>query len=233
MTSLEMQERFLILYDKITNFDAPGYEDEEISILLTKAQERVFLSYYNIKGNRFLEGFELTEARRKELNNLVTNLDFSISVNQNGVLPNGVFYDIPENCLFVISEEVTFNSDNPCFNGLRARVKPMTHDQYSINIKNPFKKPSVDFVWRLDFENKHEIILPQNVTISKYQVRYLRRLNPIITGNFEIEGQQGPLNCELDRILHERVIDEAVKIATAVTEPQLYQIKSAEQKEGE
>ena len=58
MTSAEMQEEFLILYDKITNFDAPGYEDDEISRFLTKAQERLVLHIMNPLGNKYVTGFE-------------------------------------------------------------------------------------------------------------------------------------------------------------------------------
>jgi hypothetical protein len=235
MTSIEMQERFLILYDKVTNFDAPGYEDEEISILLTKAQERVFSTYYNILGNKFQEGFEATEARRKELKELVVGTALTVpSASQANVLPNGVFFDLPSDCLFAISEEVTLASFNPCLAGKRVRVRPITHDEYSININNPFKKPDGDIVWRLDYSGgKHELITVSGTTIATYHLRYVKRLTPIITGAFTIEGVAGPANSPLDKFLHERIIDEAVKIATAVTDPQQYQIKTLEQKEGE
>lgn len=235
MTSVEMQERFLISYDKITNFDAPGYEDEEISILLTKAQERVFYSYYNVLGNKTGEGFESTEARRKELSRLVTGVVITIpSVSQTGAMPNGVFFDLPDDCLFAITEEITLSSEDPCLEGKRIRVKPIRHDAYSINVNNPFKKPDDDLAWRLDYSNnRHEIITKPGVGISAYHVRYIKRLTPIITGAFSIEGVAGPLDSLLDKFLHERIIDEAVKTAAGITDPQSYQIKMQEQKESE
>jgi hypothetical protein len=235
MTSADMQTRFLILYDKVTNFDAPGYEDDEISILLTKAQERVFYSYYNVLGNKTQEGFEATEARRKELSRLVEGVQIvTPSINQTNSNPNGVFFDLPAECLFVISEEITLTSSEPCLNGKRIRVKPVRHDAYSININNPFKNPNDDLAWRLDYSNnRHEIITKAGLNIGTYHVRYIKRLTPIITGNFVIDGEMGPLDSLLDSFLHERIIDEAVKIATGVTDPQFYQIKMQEQKEGE
>lgn len=236
MTSTEMKQQFLILYDKITNFNAPGYNDTEISIILTKAQERLILSYYNPLNNKNREGFEETESRRKDLKELVKGTTLTVpSTSQTGVLPNGVFYDLPEDCMYVIEEEVTTTSTDTCKNAKRIRVKPITHDVYAINVKNPFKKPSIDsYVWRLDYQGtKHELVTDGSFTVSQYHLRYIERLQPIITSTVTIQGVLGPLDCKLDVSIHQRIIDEAVRIATSVTEPEFYQIKTIEQQKSE
>lgn len=235
MTSVEMQQEFLILYDKVTNFDAPGYEDLEISIFLTKGQEHVFFSVYNPLKNVVREGFEKSEARRKDLRELVEAVTLSPSATQIGTLPNGVMFDLPADCLYVIAEEITTASADLCKNNVRLRVKPTTHDQYVINKKSPFKKPTINtYAWRLDFEGgQNEIITDGTFTPSSYHVRYLKRLTPIITSAVTVDGVIGPQNCVLDQILHKRIVEEAVKIATGVTDPQFYEIKSIEQKNGE
>lgn len=237
MTVQEMNAEFLVLYDKITNFDAPGYEAVEISTLLTKAQERVFLSYYNLLGNRFKEGFDQTEERKKELQQLVVGTTLvTASVDQTNTLPNGTFYDLPTDCLFVITEEITSVSTDECKDAIRGEVVPITHDQYSRNIKNPFKKPNVFHkTWRLDYNTRrHEIITDGSYTIGSYHLRYIKILKPILTdATVTLEGSTGPLDSELNAILHRRIIDEAVKIATGITDPQQYQIKSIEQQEAE
>lgn len=236
MTSQDMKREFLVLYDKVTNFSAPGYEDIEISLFLTKAQERVVLSIYNPLGNRTREGFEATEARRKELKELVKGVTISTPYSdQTQVLPNGKFYELPEDCLFVISEEVTVASSDNCQNSKRVNVKPITHDEYNINKENPFKKPDfLNFIWRLDYKDRlHELITDGTFTVTDYHIRYIKRLKPIIVGTGTVDGETGPLDSELDQIIHKRIIDEAVKIATGITDPALYQIKSLEQQAGE
>ena len=40
MTANNMADEWEIYFDKVTNSDSPGYEDSEISLLLTKAEER-------------------------------------------------------------------------------------------------------------------------------------------------------------------------------------------------
>ncbi len=238
MTAIEMQKEFLILYDKITNFDAPGYTTEEISRFLSKAQERVVLDRYNPLGNKFHEGFEETEARRKDLQELVKGPTVALtpSVSQTNVHPNGQFWDLPTDCLYIISEEIITASSDSCKNNKRIMVKPITHDYYTINIKNPFKKPNINnYVWRLDYQNRrHELITDGTFTIQSYIPRYIKTLTPIIIDNtITIDGIVGPQNCQLNTIIHRSIVDEAVKIATGITDPQLYQIKNKEQQDGE
>ena len=236
MTNTEMKQEFLILYDKITNFDAPGYEDVEISVFLTKAQERVVLSHIRSLGNKYQEGFEESEIRRKELNKLVRGVTITTpSATQTNSLPNGVFYDLPDDFLFAISEEITTASTDSCKNGVRLMVKPTTHDELVINTRNPFKKPSIlRYAWRVDYsDGKHELITDASFSVAEYHLRYLKTLRPIVIGANTVDGAAGPLDCELNNILHKRIIDEAVKIATGITDPEKYQIKNIEQQAGE
>ena len=107
MTNTEMEQEFLILYDKVTNFDAPGYTSLEISVFLTKAQERVVLRHIRSLGNKYRESFEETEIRRKELNELVRAVTINTaSATQTGATENGTFYDLPADFMLAISEEI-------------------------------------------------------------------------------------------------------------------------------
>lgn len=230
-----MELQFDILYDKITNFDAPGYTQEEKSALLTKAQERVVYKYYE-PFNKTRESFEQTESRKKELKELVKGATITIpSATQTNNMPNGTFYDLPADCLFVINEEATTSSEDPCKNGKRIRVKPITHDEYSILIDNPFKRPTIEkYAYRLDYQGaKHELVTDGTYNISAYHLRYIERLQPIITGAVTYLGVVGPLDCKLDPSVHERIVDEAVLIATGTTEPEFYQLKTIEQQKSE
>jgi len=235
MTAAQMKIHFLLLYDKVTNLAAPGYEDSEITEFLNKSQLQFVKSRYNYKGNQYKEGFEKTEKRRKDLSELVRNIDLissDISPDQTGVSPNGIFYDLPADFLYSLREEITTSSDIKCSDKLRITVKPVTHDEYSINVKNPFKKPDITQAWRLDFsrdvtqgpnnpKKRHEIITDSSYTVSTYHVRYLKEPRNIdITNSIE---------SELSESVHEEIVDGAVRIATGITDPQSYQIKLKEE----
>lgn len=227
MNNADFKREFLILYDKVTNFAAPGYLDEEISIFLTKAQERIILNVYSSNANRFNESFEETEKRRKQLQELVIpNITLTLSSNQTGA--EGYFYDLPNDCLLVIKEKVKLSGCTCCNNDYR-RIKPITHDELEINKSNPFKKPNENLSWRLDVSGrKHDIIVKQGLNISEYTISYIKKPKPIILDSSTIDGYIGPQECELNHLIHRLIIDEAVKIATGITNPEQYQIKTIE-----
>lgn len=222
MTANQMADELEVLFDKITNNDSPGYEDAELSTVLTKAQERfVFQNYAGT--NKLKEAFEETEKRRKDLNELTSNSDITTSsASQTGALPNGVFYDLPTDFMFAISEQVTISSTDTCHNGNRIKVKPITHDLYAENISNPFKKPDTSLVWRLDFSRttastdpkRHELITDGTYTISSYHLRYLRQLPNIVVDRTTTTNQ---VNCILNETTHRRIIDTAVEILLEIT----------------
>lgn len=235
MTAAEMEQEFLILYDKITNFDAPGYESDEISRFLSRAQERLVLHIMNPDGNKYVTGFEGTEKRRKDLSELVRDLKLAApAATQTGTKADGTFFELPADFLYAIQEEVTISSTNPCYDGATGvEVLPITHDYYTINKKNPFKKPFGELVWRLDFSSnagvkRHELITDAATTVTEYALRYVRKPQPIISGAFTIEGVAGPLDSELNAITHRAIVDEAVAIATGVTTPEIWQLRRAE-----
>ena len=244
MNNLEMKEEFLLLYDKVTNFAAPGYEDIEISRLLSGGQEVVYLHRINVLGNKYGQGFEGTERRRKEFAELVSNVTLTsanISPDQTGVKPNGTFFNLPTDFGLTINEEVTISSDDKCLDGQRIEVKPITHDEYNKSLKNPFKRPDGTLTWRMDFGSnlpanapeRHEIITDGTYTVDEYHIRYMRRLKPIIIGTNTIEGFTGPLDSELNDMIHRAIIEEAVKMASGVTDPQFYQIRTVESQNSE
>jgi hypothetical protein len=97
---------------------------------------------------------------------------------------------------------------------------PYTHDEYRANINNPFKKPE-DSGWRLDFNGKHELILPSNCTPTEYVIRYLKKPQKI-----DIENS---VSSELGTYFIFNIINRAVSLATGITVPTEYQIKMLEE----
>jgi hypothetical protein len=232
MTSTEMKKEFLILYDKITNFDAPGYKDSEIETFLNKAQERYILRILDVLGDKYRQGFEATEIRRKGLSELLKSVTLTtadVSANQAGVMENGTFFDLPTDFLFAMQEHAFIASTDDCIDGDRTKIKPVTHDEYNSSVNNPFKKPYEGLIWRLDIESdggikRHELVCSSDFTVSEYHLRYLKQPANIVIGTQD---------CELNSITHRSIIDEAVSIAAGVTDPETYQIKINEQQRSE
>lgn len=259
MTANEMAYRFKVLYDKLAKDDASGYKDREISALFNICQLEIVKSYYTPQGNKYGKGFENTEKRRKDLANLVNNVflyDTDLSASQTEAHRDGYIYELPTDFLWAIQEECDMNKyaddctlapvtigfkypytmdiSNVDFSRvLQYWVKPVTHDEYNLNINNPFKRPYEGMLWRLDFHNspvspfkkRHEIINPTDDIILRYRLRYLKEPVTIVVDNMTPTNQ---VNCELIASLHDEIIGRAVQRATGITNPELYQIKMAE-----
>jgi hypothetical protein len=230
-----MKSEFLKLYDKISNLAAPGYEDDEISYFLSEAQERIVKTHIHPRGNKYKEGFEETEKRRKELSGLLSLstdqagvLKTTISTNQEGkISPNSVFYNLPEDFWLSTTEWVITN--DTC--NSRKKVIPVTHDEYEIEIDNPFKKPSDKLVWRLDVNRdvnanegegleRHELITDGTYTITEYHVRYIKRLSDIIVDE---TNPNNNVNCVLHPMFHREIVNLAVEIALETSQEPRWQ----------
>jgi hypothetical protein len=219
MTTQEFSEEFDILYDNIRTNTARGLDEYEKSVFLTQAQEILVKGYYN---NR-LEG---NEERRRELANLIKNYVSTSLVNSNDNISTGsLFFTIPEDLMYIISEKGKTVSTQSCYNNQLIDIIPVTHDEYNLQKKNPFRKPKLSgrtkSAWRIDYgdylgQRVVEIIPPNEATLSEYRCRYLKKPRAIILEtltNESIDGQTQVSECELDSITHRDILRLAVRIA--------------------
>lgn len=208
MTALEMQLKFT---QSIQNHLDKDFDIKTIDIeyFLNLAQWDLTDSYYR--------QYENDEKSRKVLANLVYNVDLtrtSVSASQVGIHPNGEYWDLPTNILFVLKEEATLNI-NSCgdttsipANYQRVTVKPINMDYYNKHITNAFKKPYEKLVWRMDVTNgnnhQHELITAGQ-QIYKYHLTYLKEPVDI--------SVRSSVNCELMDWVHQDIVDNAVLLA--------------------
>lgn len=233
MDANEMKYEFNVLYDKITSLSAPGYTDREVGVFLSKAEE-IFVE----KAYTPYKGFEQNEQRRKDFDELKSYVSITTpSAIQTGVHSNGTMFDLPLNYLYTLQEEAKITSTNTCVNDTIIEIVPVTEDEYNRTSKDPFKKPTESRAWRMevarvtpgDAESKrHEVITNGSYTIAEYNVRYIRRPGGIVpfTGDGSTPAQ---INSILDQSTHRDLIDIAVRIATATTNPEEYQVKTVEE----
>jgi hypothetical protein len=197
MTSNEQAILVLEIVDKELSYSAPHISDIELSNLLTVSQDEFVKSKYTKLGNKYQQGFENTEKRRKDLAQLVkgATISYDNNTNQYSILyqdgttetiddtnlffhnsivkPNGSLWKLPQDSLWVINEEITWNTNDPCYQDLRIEVKPITHDEYNKNVRNTFKKPYEELVWRLDYSrefNNNEVNYVNNPSSTWYRI---------------------------------------------------------------
>lgn len=223
MTPIEFSTEFDVLYNNITSNQAPGLNEYEKSIFLTKAQEEIVLGYYDGK-NVFGDSFEATEELRRQLDALVETKVYQYtdrlsddSVAGIRVSNNSVFFQLPSNLAFITMEQITFSDESlGCYNHSRVNVQPIRQDEYNKIKNNPFKGATKYRALRLDAGNgKVEIISKYN--FDKYLIRYVNKPEPIILedlpNGLTIEEMSTTNGCKLNPILHKTILERAVLMA--------------------
>lgn len=219
MTNQEFSNEFDILYNNIASNQAPGLDEYEKSVFLTTAQEGLVLEL--ISGNNPLgDSFEKTEEVRRYLNDIVKTTEMTKYEGSDIIkLTNkSTLYNIPEDLWYTTYETVKLQDANlKCTSYENIEVVPVTQDEFSRIIKNPFRKPSANRVLRLDVDGKVELVSDYN--IQSYTVRYIKRLEPIILDDLPngltIKGKSKETNCKLNPALHDAILARAVKLAKA------------------
>ena len=243
MTANEMWANVLVTYDALYSQSAPGFEDAEASILLTKAQWYYISQTLNPKNNRNQEGFEETEVRIQGLAALLKDGDQAtdpptdVGVNQVGALPNERLFRLPVDFMLAVYESATTNVPVCGTTSTYGRIPviPISHDEYNLNIGNPYKNPWTDgtqgIIWRLENRPQfippivgapqykiHGLITDGSFTITKYFLRYLKKPEDINVDNITPANQS---NSELADFTHQAICDIAIKLLSAAVREQI------------
>ena len=71
MDNNEMSSTFDILYNNITNNQAPGLNEAEKSVFLTKAQNMLVKEYFNVRTDGVGGGFDGSQQRQYDFSSLI------------------------------------------------------------------------------------------------------------------------------------------------------------------
>lgn len=235
MTNAEILDYIKLRYDVITSNGAPGYADLDLSIFFNKAQKVFVKSLVNEDANPARKGLEETEKRSKDLSELKDHTVVStFTSGDHGAV--SYFVELPVDFWLTLKEECSITYNNICNISVTERVpvKPIKEDYYNANIKNPYKKPYSELLWRIDRERsntnialsttnlkRHELILFNGATPVNYRVSYYRRPKQVdLTDNNDF--------CELDPMNHEKIADIAVQLMMQTTGRPEFQTKTFE-----
>lgn len=211
MTIDEFSWEFDILYNNLSNMSAPGVNDYEKSVFLTRAQEQLITELYT--GTGISDGFDSSEQIRQYLNSLVRTIHIpdtdSIYSNFYNKYKEFPLNPIDNKILYTVNMYLVADKD-------LIPVFPITYDEYNITIKNPFKlnKKRV-----LGITSNNSIIIISNNVYNRIYlvVSYLTKPNPIILNNLNgvtIDGQdQQSAIIDVPESLHFEIVKRAVQLA--------------------
>lgn len=234
MITQEFSNEFDILYNNIMSNQAPGLNEYEKSVFLTKAQDEIVKAYFNPKGNKYQEGYDDSGKRQIDFSMITISSSFgkeNISGDSFYNTPSNITEEIrssarfqfPKDAMMILNESLRVErKGSPMF----LVVVPISYMEYSRLMGKPYKYPIKNQAWRLlstGVPNTRyvELIAGPNDDLSnaKYYVRYLKKPRPIILeelpDGLSIEGISTVQECELDPEIHQEILQRAVELAKA------------------
>jgi len=221
----EFKTEFNLAYNNVSSNQAPGFDDVEISMYLSKAQVTLVDALY--------AEFEKSEEARRKLANLIetkrlSKADIPIS---NIIHPEYTTnYALPEDVRYIINEQVKMNSKaSECVVSKFINIQPCSHDEINTIIKNPFRFNNKRAI-RLDTSynnNSYIEILTKDKNIEYYQIRYIKNPEPIflyssLDYDDTIDGKTAPTTLQdgvdlgsLPKETHRQIVEIAAKMAYA------------------
>lgn len=226
MTIQEFSNEFDVLYNNIMSNQAPGLDEYEKSVFLTKAQSEIIKNYFNPKGNKYQEGFDGSQKRQVDFSKLMKTYASSGTA----PTPASFFGNVtgaykitwPDDVFVVVNEvvDVIKKGDNRKY---RLQVIPIKYDEYLRVSSKPYKQPLKNQAWRIiNGENDINLIVGHlnNVSPNGYHIRYVKHPKPIILESLDgsglsINNETNEMGCELDPEIHPEILQRAVELARA------------------
>jgi hypothetical protein len=227
MTANEMADELELRLDRADSLGSPGYEDFDLSSVLTEAQLLYIKQFVSELNNRKGQGFEETEVRNQGLSALIKQgANLTVSADQTGVLANGKFFDLPTDFMYTIYEECMIDKKQcGTEDFIKAWINVIAHDEIWQYLYNKYKKPYYkDYgwarVWRLGYQRqtsgsdpaspatpkRHQLITDGTFNVTSYTMNYLIFPSDITVDR---DTPANSRNCILDESTHTVIIDMA------------------------
>ena len=170
MTTGEFSDQFDVLYNNITSNQAPGLDEYEKSVFLTKAQDEIVKNYFSEKSNKLQTGFDGSQKRQADFSMLMRSGSAEINSSNKGEFATvGFKIELPETTdkVFIIINEQVLKiqrtvitpsvepgepTSEPTVNdtlmGVR-QIIPISYDEYTRLMSKPYQSPLKRQAWRI------------------------------------------------------------------------------------
>lgn len=238
MTNQEFSNEFDVLYNSIASNQAPGLDEYEKSVFLTKAQSEILREYFNSRVDGTNGGFDGSQKRQYDFSQLIKTATLSEATGATHLDKRSKCFLFPKDYFLSVNEIISDSNR-------QYSVVSISYSDYQRLMMKPYAYPPKKTVWRLftststisesdSTSSESDVSTQSNDTkqyttpvaeiIGKtgdsitYNLRYVKKPNPIILldlngDDVSIEGVQGESPCELPTQLHQEILERAVTLA--------------------
>lgn len=195
MTNSEFSNEFDVLYNNIMSNQAPGLDEYEKSVFLTKAQDEIVKNYFNPNGNKYNEGFDSSLKRQYDFSSLIVTDKLSLLSQDEidyiggitSIFPSGLLFKSPSDVFFSLNERLIDDSNR------NYTIVPITYTEYNRIASKPYPYPLKRQAWKFitnsykGYENIGIIRMPSEVEeTDDYIVKLTNVCDKIINLNIYI-----------------------------------------------
>ena len=155
MTATEFSNQFDLLFNNISSNQAPGLNEYEKSVFLTKAQDEIVKNYFQAEsnGNTTKKGFDDSAIRQMDFSDLIMSKTLTEENEEPDVDPRALVYKISkDDRVYIIINESLYlmasTGGGLKVNGIR-QVIPIKYTEYMRLMSKPFKEPLKNTAWRI------------------------------------------------------------------------------------
>lgn len=156
MTTQEFSNEFDVLYNNIMSNQAPGLDEYEKSVFLTKAQEELVRDYFNSRNVKNAQGFDDSQKRQYDFSTLLSSaelfdcIDNMRALDAFGLIASNPIFDkrsrmylAPSDLFLAINESIVDSAKR------RYSVLPISYDEYNRLMSKPYGFPLKRQAWRI------------------------------------------------------------------------------------
>lgn len=209
MTTQEFSNEFDVLYNNIMSNQAPGLNEYEKSVFLTKAQDEIIKSHFNAKSNPIQEGFDDSAKRQIDFSSILFTKKLNpVAMGSYPKLhPGSSVFRIEANILMIVNESIKLKDGN------LISVIPVTYTDIASLLLKPYKYPPKNQAWRY-LNNLDEDVNTPTSEFGDWVV--IREVTKEITGTAPTVGQVAGSEVELTD-LDDNIIGKKRKYISSVS----------------
>lgn len=160
MTVTEFSYEFDILFNNIASNDAPGLNEYEKSVFLTKAQNEIVKAFFSPIQNKPMKGFNDSELRDIDFSMLIREVTCSVTAASSasstavgvvnvGSKTSGMGYIyLPSDIMMAVNQfvSVTNTADST---RVQLAIEDIEYYEFQRLSKRPYKRPARDVAWKI------------------------------------------------------------------------------------
>ena len=179
MNNSEFSNEFDVLYNNVMSNKAPGLDEYEKSVFLTKAQKQIIRSYFDKMLDKTAEGFDGSVKRQYDFSSLIKNVTIPCVNQWLGSVFTGInkYDDRSFVYLSPIDMFLTINENIIDYTGKRYTVIPINFIEYSRLTSKPYGLPPKRQAWRLITSRQSEY---NGIGVTNFKVSDASNLEQIV-----------------------------------------------------